>query len=383
MNVLMYCQSSVSGGAVSYLRNLVPLLSKRFEKSPEKHSLKFLAHESQKELFPFVPDAQCTWVTGPRLTGWRRILWERRNIASIAQKMNADIVFTPYQIGPHVKGLKQILMIRNMEPFHFEAYDYSLKLLLRNHLLRRQSSRALRGADRVIAVSGFAEEQLRIGQGISSEKIRKVYHGRDAAFSPDGDICEDKNHLKALGIEGDFLLTCGSFLPYRRCEDVIAAFNLCGGSLNDDIKLVIAGSGNDTRYAETIRRTISSSPYRDRILPVGHVSKDVMVALYRRCLACIVATEIEACPNIAIEAMASGCAIISADRPPLPEMFGENVLVFSSRDVEDMGRQIRTCLGDEMMRNEIGVSAHRRSLDFSWEKCADETYAALVEWTKG
>jgi glycosyltransferase involved in cell wall biosynthesis len=382
MNILMNCLSSVSGGAVSYLRNLVPLLNKQVEVSSDSHGLTILAHESQKELFVSIPEQQCIWINEARLIGWRRMLWERRNLARIVKKDNADVVFTPYQIGPRIKGAKQVLMIRNMEPFYSQGYRYRLKSRLRNNVLRRQSTSALSGADRVIAVSEFAEDMLVDGLGLPNASIRKIYHGRDTAFSPIGDSDEDRDRLQTLGVDGDFLLTCGSVLPYRRYEDVIAAFNLCAGTLSSDVKLVIAGSGTDHRYADLIQRAIANSPYQERILAVGHVSRADMISLYRRCLACIIATEIEACPNIAIEAMSSGCAIVSSDRAPLPEMFGESSLQFPSRNIDALKDRILTYLHNDDLRSEMGERAQRRASDFSWDKCATETFAALTDWSE-
>jgi len=384
LNILIYCLSSVSGGAVAYLRNLAPLLVDLIVRNGDRHNLKFLAHTEQGFLFKGIDNSLICWVRGLRPKGFRRVWWEWQNLPQIVKEQKIDILFTPYQIGPHVNGVKRVLMIRNMEPFYFGAYHYSLKSILRNYLLRWQSSRMLQGAGRVISVSGFAEDQLKEGLDIPPDLIRKIYHGRDADFSPEGDPITDRIRLKMLGVEGNFLLTCGSLLPYRRCEDVIAAFNLlCADSLGGEIKLVIAGSGSDASYAKTIRRAILDSPYRNRIIAVGHVSKESMMILYRRCLSCIIATEIEACPNIAIEAMSSGCAIISSDRPPLPEMFAGSSLVFASRNVENLASQIRMCLSDETLRRKMVERAQKRALDFSWEKCAEETYAALVEWPEG
>ena len=39
MNVLINCLSAVSGGVVSYLRNLIPKLAKLFEESERSHSI--------------------------------------------------------------------------------------------------------------------------------------------------------------------------------------------------------------------------------------------------------------------------------------------------------------------------------------------------------
>lgn len=124
MNIFMYCLSSVSGGAVAYLRNLALLLSELFAESSEGHQLKFLAHEEQRELLEGIDERQIVWVRGERPTGQRRLWWEWRNIGRIVEEEKPDILFTPYQIGPRVRGIKQVLMLRNMEPFLFMSYRY-------------------------------------------------------------------------------------------------------------------------------------------------------------------------------------------------------------------------------------------------------------------
>lgn len=380
MNVLMYCLSSVSGGAVAYLRNLAPLLAERFERGGDGHRLTFLAHEDQAPCFEGIPEAQIRWVGGKRPTGYRRVRWERRNLPRIAREQGADVLFTPYQIAPRVPGVRNVLMLRNMEPFLFDGYHYSPKTWLRNRLLRRTSSACLGRADRVIAVSEFAREQLARGLGVNGGITRTIHHGRpdlevDAAEENDRDL------LARIGVESDFLLTCGSLLPYRRCEDVIAAFNVCAPALDAGARLVIAGSGTDRRYGETIRQAIATSPVHERILALGHVPWATMAALYRHCAACVIATEIEACPNIAIEAMAAGCAIVASDRPPLPEMFQGCALEYRARDIDMLAQQMRRTVADASLRQELKAKALRRAEGFCWDKCAEETYAALTDWS--
>jgi len=380
MVVLIDCLSSVSGGAASYLRNLGPLLSDRFEESPEGHCLKLLAHEEQRPLVQTIPDSRCIWMHGKRLGGYRRVLWERMNLPRITREQRVDVLFTPYQIAPTVYGVKQVLMLCNMEPFRFRDFRYSPGTWLRNYVLHFHSLRSLRAADRVIAVSEFTKDQLVNSIGVGPYRVRTIHHGRDTEFSPEGDIKKDQKMLARIGLQGNYLLTCGSLLPYRRCEDVIAAFERCADLLDTETKLVIAGSGTDNRYVKLVRKAIENSPCRDRILAVGHVPRETMMALYRRCLLFVTATEIEACPNIAIEAMSSGCAIISSDRPPLPEMFKGCSLEFRARDIENMVLQLRTCLEDEALRCDLKARSAERAEAFSWEKCAEETYSALVEW---
>jgi len=320
MHVLMNCLSSVSGGAVAYIRHQVPRLMAVFDRAGCGHQITLLAHVEQRPLLRGINEGRILWLEGARPEGYRRIWWERQNMARIVREAGADVLFTPYQVGPQIVGTRQVLMIRNMEPFLFDAYRYSPRTWLRNRLLRSASARSLRKADRVIAVSRFVRDHLLHNLGIDAARVRTIYHGsRD--LRSDADAAQDREVLRRIGVTGEYVLTCGSMLPYRRCEDAIAAFSRAAPLLGDHAQLVIAGSGTDRRYEELIRRAIAASPVCERILPVGQVPSETMAALYRHCQVCVIATEIEACPNIALEAMAAGCAIIAADCPPLPEVF--------------------------------------------------------------
>jgi alpha-1,3-rhamnosyl/mannosyltransferase len=377
----MNCLSSVSGGAVSYLRNLSPLLANRFAVTQGEHEVFFLAHESQRGLLAGLPDRQCCFIRGARPAGWRRVLWERRNIDRITGETGSDVLFTNYQIATPIKGAKQVLVLHNIEPFLFGQYRYSLKTSLRNAILARASARSLRAADRVIAVSGFARDRLLDRLDVAHDRIRTIYHGGPAAAWEKNGEADDRSALARLGIGERFVLTAGSLLPYRRSEDVIAAFDRCAEDLAEGMQLVIAGSGADKRYGELVRQAIDASPYRERILPLGHVPWHIMKTLYRYCDLCVLATEIEACPNIAIEAMTAGCVIVSCDKPPLPEMFAGSSISYRARDIGDMVEQMRSGLQDSDLREGMKRKARDRARFFSWEKCADETYAVLTDWS--
>ena len=271
-------------------------------------------------------------------------------------------------------------MLRNMDPFSFGNYKYSFKPWLRNKLLFSQSQRSLCNADRVIAVSGYTEHTLVNRLHIPADQIFKIYHGRDENFSPDGDIKNDIALLAGMGINEPYILTCGSLWPYRRCEDVINAFNLYIKNAGQKISLVIAGSKAYAPYREVVEKLISESPNSDQIHAVGYVAYEAMQSLYRHCVFCVFATEVEACPNIAIEAMSSGCAVISSDTPPLPEIFDKSSLEYTSRNVEDMVSKMKNLTDNEHSIAELKNKALDRSQFFSWDKCAKQTYQALVQW---
>lgn len=380
MNVLINCLSAVSGGAVSYLRNLIPKLAKLFEGSERSHSIEILAHMEQKQLFPSILESQCILLTSSRPMAYRRFWWEYCNIGRIVRQQNIDVLFNPCQVSPRVSGIKQVMMLHNMEPFFSYRYHYSLRPWLRNQLLALQSQRSLQAADRVIAVSDYVKQILLDRLNVSPNRIQQIYLGRDVNFSPDGDEQDDNELLKRLGIRGNFVLTCGSLWPYRRCEDVIKAFDRYQRSISGDFSLVIAGSLMDARYGKVVKSAIAESPNAGRIHAVGHVPYETMQTLYRRCSLCVIATEVEACPNITIEAMSSGCAIVSSDQPPLPEIFGGCSMEFCSRNIEDLAFKMQRLMSDEQLRADLKRQALNRAQDFSWDRCAEQTYLALIKW---
>jgi glycosyltransferase involved in cell wall biosynthesis len=375
MKILFNCISSISGGGRTYLRNLSVLLKDKFA-AEGQHELLFLAYSDQEELLSGVPISNIIWIPSARPGVFRRMIWEQLNLPSMVSQYNFDVIFTPSQVARIVSNVKNVLMIRNMEPFLFQNYKYSTPTWIRNRLLSTMSARCLSKADRVIAVSQFAADYLS-QIDVSKERITTIYHG-----SPTYQLSAslNLNTLRDLGTGNNFILTCGSMLPYRRYEDVITSFNLCIPNLPENMKLVIVGSGTDQGYAKLIQEMIKRSPDPSRILMFGNVSWDIMVKLYDRCTLCVMATEIEACPNIALEAMAAGCLIIASNRPPLPEMFNGCTLSYEARNIKSLSQAILKAFEDKNLGIHLKSKALQRSKEFSWVTCVEKTYSALTDW---
>ena len=82
---------------------------------------------------------------------------------------------------------------------------------------------------------------------------------------------------------------------------------------------------------------------------IGNVPWETMTVLYRNCKLFIIATEIEACPNIALESMAAGCVILSSNKPPLPEIFSGSSLNYKARDAEVLSKKIIQVLDENSL----------------------------------
>lgn len=373
MKVMINLLSSSSGGALSYLRNLVPLIANQFTESDE-HKLSLLLYAShKKELSGLDPSIECVEVT-PHSNGYARVLWETITLPKIIKEKSIDVLFTPYQLAPVVSGIKNVAMIRNMEPFLFQKYRYNFQNFLRNSILRKASIKTLKRVDRVIAVSQFSASYCLNTLNIPGNTLNTIYHGRDKRFSTTPNEGDDQA-LASLGITREYFFTCGSMLPYRRCELIIDAFN--HWAIDKNCELVIAGSSTDGRYQTYIQRLIDSSPIAHKIKWLGQVSPENMRVLYRHSKAFVTATEIEACPNIGIEALSSGCYIVSSNNDPLPEIFVDAADFYDADSTQELAAQLEHHFARS---DRINNKALTRAEFFSWEACSHATFKALTNW---
>ena len=377
MKILINGLSAVVGGGVTYLSNVVPALSRALVGSG--HRISLLHRPEIEEHIPRCSNISLLPIEGENLYGIRRLLWESRSLEHLASDIEADVIFTPTQTGSHIDGRRNILMLRNMEPFLHSKFEYSAKSKLRNIALSQYTKHALRRADRVIAVSDYTAKFAVESIGVQESKVLRIYHGRDPDYGNKSQAA-DSNLLNSFGINTPYIFTCGSILPYRKCEFLIDVFNLFRIRSCDESTLVIAGKGTDQKYANMIERAISASPFSSNIRAIGHVDKNVMQVLYRNADVFITASEIEACPNIAIEAMASGCPIIAGETEPMPEIIQSAGLYYVPGDKEGAANRVSQILNNVDLRIKLSKRARIRAKHFNWETTATETLSALTRW---
>ena len=315
MKILINCLSAVNGGGISYLSNMLPLLMDRFAASEHQCYLLMMKHQAE---WLSTPAENIIWLTDTHRSALRRLLWEKLHLASVVKQNNIERIFTPYQIHTHINSALNIVMFRNMEPYTFHNYQYSLKNKLRNTLLKQMTTASIKKADRVIAVSDHVCTHIN-NMLSTSDKVTRIYHGRDTTFSPEP-TANDNTILADLGIDYAYIFSCGSLLPYRNCEKIILAYAQLyqQNMLADDIRLVIAGKSDDRAYSKMLQELISQAGLSKQIIMLGQVDKASMQSLYRHASLFVTASETEACPNIAIEAMSSGCRICLLYTSPSP-----------------------------------------------------------------
>ena len=183
-----------------------------------------------------------------------------------------------------------------------------------------------------------------------------------------------------MGISKQYIFTSGSLLPYRRLEVILNAYSHLSSKQQENFVLVVAGDGSDYVYKKYIKKKVEDLNIVSHVIFLGHTSMENMRILYRNCYVFVTATEIEACPNIAIEALSSGCYVLSSDAQPMPEIFGDAAKYFPAGSIASLNKLMVQVLSDDLVHpNTIALSQAEK---YDWERCANMTLALIEDQFK-
>jgi len=73
-----------------------------------------------------------------------------------------------------------------------------------------------------------------------------------------------------------------------------------------------------------------------------------------------------------VEAMASSLLVMAGNRASIPEAVGDAGILLDPFDVDGFAYWMPEVLINEDLRAELSEAGYKRSLNFSWEKCAEE-----------
>lgn len=306
----------------------------------------------------------------PSFTTLHTVSWLKKEIAA----WKPDVVFIPTTRCFSCSGIPVINMVRNMEPLVVPFSGNPLRECVVNIGRIITGRQACRKADRVIAVSNYVKNYLVEKWNIKEQRIGVVLHGVDPN-SYVGGKCDRAVVSMAIS---PFLFTAGSIRPARGLEDIIKAVALL--DTEHPIQLAIGGNVDPGMepYCTKLKKMATNLGITERIHWLGKLNDAEMAWCYSHCEAFVMTSRVEACPNIALEAMSYGCVSISSENQPLPEFFVDSALYYPPKDVTTLAKQIQaiTSLG-RAKRAAMSSAAKDNASRFSWEICAQKTVDEL------
>ncbi len=361
-----------TGGSLTHLRELL------LHTQPAVHGLeRVIVWGARATLARLAPAGDwLTLVHQPALDGAlpRRLWWQRWRLAKLARAAECDVLFVP---GPSYRGSFRpyVTMFRNMLPFdppEMERYAHGY-IYWRLRALRAVQAAAFRSADGVIFLNRNALDAI----------VRLTGPRREYVIIPHG-VAErflipvrEQQPLEAYSEARPFLIVYTSIIDLYKHQWNVAEAVLRLRREGLPLTLDLVGPVYPPALVKVNEVLSRFDDVRGAVRVAGNARHADLPALYSAADAFVFASTCENMPNALIEAMASGLPIASSRSRPMPEILGDGGLYFDAQDSSSIAGAIRQLATDHGLRARLASIARRRAADYSWERCARETFAFL------
>jgi glycosyltransferase involved in cell wall biosynthesis len=289
-----------------------------------------------KRLAHLIPEAvEHAIVDAPHYSMRELIIVGRAIDRAKVDLFHAPHYVVPFTSVPFVVTIHDLIHLRNPNPL---ARLYA----------RQMIGRAVRRSRRVLTVSEAVKREIVSTFGCADDHVLVTPNGVAAPFSESGPAAA-----------GRYFLYVGNDKPHKNVEVLVDAFSKVA-----DASLVLTGA------------VFERFKSRERVVVTGFVDDAELSALYRGAIALAMPSREEGFGLPALEAMASGCAVITSNAAALVEITGDAALHVEP-NVASLAEAMARIASDESLRGALASRGIARAKTFTWTRCAELTRAAF------
>jgi glycosyltransferase involved in cell wall biosynthesis len=182
--------------------------------------------------------------------------------------------------------------------------------------------------------------------------------------------------LAKYKISQPYILYTGRLELKKNTPGLVEAFKI----LKDDsqfasLKLVLVGQPG-FGFGKVTKAIVDKDLHDEVIMP-GWVDSEDMPYLMNGAAAFIFPSFYEGFGIPILEAMASGTPVVCSGIPALREVAGEAAYFIDPYEPKNIAEGIARVLGDSHLQDDLKIRGLARAEDFSWERCARETWKVI------
>ncbi len=227
-------------------------------------------------------------------------------------------------------------------------------------------------SDLIIAVSQTTKQDAINILKIPEEKIKVIYEAADPIYFP-----REKEEIKKIkekfGIESDYFLCVGTREPRKNLNRVIMAFAQAEKDF-PNMSLVIVGKygwGEDN-FSRLLGD--KQTKLKERIKILGYVEKLDLAKLYAGARAFVYPSLYEGFGLPILEAMASGCPVITSNIGSMKEITGSAAILCDPESIESISQSLIKVLKED--EKDLRMKSLQKAGEYSWDKTALQTLEA-------
>lgn len=205
--------------------------------------------------------------------------------------------------------------------------------------------------------SDFSKNEIVEWLECNENKVIDTKVGVDKKFSKCNNLKMLNNIRERYKLPQKFILYVGNLKPHKNVGNLFKAM-----SIVEDIKLIINGKPN-----EELNNIINEYNLQNKIQFIGYVHDDDLPILYSIAELFVFPSIYEGFGLPPLEAMASGCPVITSNVASLPEVVGDAAGYFNPYDFIEIGNKINKVINDDTLRQNMIKKGIVQAKQFTWE----------------
>ena len=228
-----------------------------------------------------------------------------------------------------------------------------------NAVVRKE--KCIRSADVIIAISNNTKRDIIDIYNIPAEKIFVTYLANSL-----NQIAKGYNPKAKFG---NYILYAGYRGRYKNFKRMLVAY-AADKDITSNFNLICFGGG---QFSIKEKELLKENRIENKVFQVNG-NDEVLATFYKNASLFIYPSLYEGFGIPLLEAMYFGCPVAASNTSSIPEVVGAAGEYFNPYSVESISLAMNKILFDETYRNLLIERGYKREKQFSWDKCAQETY---------
>ena len=301
-----------------------------------------------------------------RVLGWDSV-YMHGLLPLRARRVHADLLHTPAYRLPLWSSVPVVTTIHDVIPL---VYPHFFRR--RDRLMISAYFRLARRAAHLITDSEATRQDVHRLLRVPLANMTTVHLAASPAFRP-----QTPERIAAAQAQYNltlpYVLSVATLEPRKNLERVLAAFAQIRHKLDQPHQLVLVGK-TGWLYAPLLH-SITALGLTEHVRLTGFVPEEDLPALYGGAAAFVYPSLYEGFGLPPLEAMATGCPVITSQRGSLHEVVGDAALVVDPEDTTAIGTALAEMLTDATLAERYRNAGRARAQAFSWEQTAAQTVA--------
>lgn len=365
MKLLFYADVGGSGGFQRYCKGLLSannipkdieiflIISNSFIKKlkPIDDSIHIISHD---------------WMDHPsRIKRYLFYLWI---YPKMIRKIKPDVEFYANgNLRVYLRKVKTIATCHNQLLFDLEEIGKIKEPSEREYFLKART-RFINSFNKCNGLIFLSEHSRKVvSKDLIKTKINTVIsHGLDSIFT--------EELIRSYKIkETAKILYVSPIFHYKHQLEVVKAIKYLTDQGFGKLELNLVGGGIGFA-AKELKEWVISNNMLDKVKFIDFVDSDILKESYLNADIFVFASSCETFGITLLEAMGAKLPIACSNRTGLEEILRDAGTYFDPEDIYSIQNAISQLLNNESLRKQLGEKAYQIAKEYSWQKCATQTY---------